>query len=560
MKLHELISDAFVAEGTDTVFALMGDANMTWVDGIAAREGVRVVHARHEAAVVAMADGWSQASGRVAVGSVTCGPGTTNIVTSLRIAAHHRTPMVVLAGDTPVTSQTHLQAFDVSSLRTLAGVDVVEVRSVQTALAQVRAAFSTARRDLRPVVLSVPFDLADLEVEDPAPYVPAPAPASLGRAHPDDVAAVRERIADADRVLLLLGHGAVSSGALDLIDQLADHLDAVTGTTVKALGAMQHRVRDLGVVGGFTPQADRALVTDCDLVLSLGASLSWFTTLDGALIDRSRTVQVTDRADAWDPDYVFDPGHRVVADCRDFVERLLGDLRPDGGRPRPQPRREPLAELPSGLLDGQPAPTDGLDPVAVLATVRRSLRDPVPVVTGAGHFWNLVVEMAEPFSPVDLQMHYGFGSIGQGLPAGLGAALGSDRPTVVIEGDGSIMLHLQELDTARRAQAPLLVLIIDDSAYGAEFHKLAAHELHPQESVFDQVDFAAIAAGFGARAHTPGSLTELASIVEDFLRAPTLTVVDIRVSREVVSVRHRANYDALRAAKAATADETVAAR
>lgn len=548
MKLHELVADAFVAEGTDTVFALMGDANMTWIDGLVARPGIRVVHARHEGATVAMADGWAQSTGRVGVCSTTCGPGLANTVTSLRVAAHHRTPLVLLAGDTPQTSVTHLQAFDPLTLASLAGVRVMTIASAATAAARVRAAFAAARRDLCPVVLSLPMDLAEQAAPDGLPtYVPAPVPSAVGGAAPEHVREVADRLTSADRVTLLLGRGAVAADALEVTDALADHLDAVTGTTVKALGALQHRTRHVGVVGGFTPRDLRPQIAESEVVLALGASLSWFTTLDGALVDPARTIQVTDRSDAWDPAYVFEPDLHVRADCRAFVEQLLAELRPDGSAPPQRPRQPDLAMLPTGLPPGTTA-ADGLDPVAVLATLRRALPSTVQVVTGAGHFWNLVVEMAEPFHPELLQMHYGFGAIAQGLPAGIGAALARpDVPTVVIEGDGSVMMTLQELETAARSQVPALVVVIDDGAYGAELHKLAAHGLHPQESVHGFVDLAGVARSLGGHGSTPESLQELDEAVRSFLREPTFTVLDVRVTREVVSARHRANYAALAA-------------
>lgn len=545
MKVHELVSEAFLAEGVDRVFALMGDANMTWLDGFGVRPGVDVVHVRHEGAAVAMADGWAQATGRVGVCSTTCGPGLTNTVTSLRVAAHHRTPLVLLAGDTPLNGVTHLQAFDVTTLAALTGVEVLTIDAAATAAHRVRAAFATARRELRPVVLSLPWDVGDADVPEGSAYVPAPERPRVAAATAEEVQEVAHRLADASRVAIVVGRGAVTSGALDAVDALADHLDAVTGTTVKALGALRHRARHVGVVGGFTPQERRDEVRDADVVLALGASLSWFTTLDGALLDPARTIQVTDRSDAWDPDYVFEPDLHVVADCRVLAEQLLLALRPDGSRAAPRARRPEPSDLPRGLADGETA-DDGLDPVAALHALQRALPPDVQVVTGAGHFWNLVVEMEEPFAPERLQMHYGFGAIAQGFPAGVGAALGCpDVPTVVVEGDGSLLMTLQEVETAARHRVPVLLVVIDDGAYGAELHKLAAHGMHAEASIFGDVDLAGVARALGARAHVPADLDELADAVRTFLADPAFTVVDVRVTRSVVSRRHRANYAAI---------------
>lgn len=536
--VYRHVVDAFLAEGTDTVFGLMGDGNMFWFADMATRPSVRVVHARHEAAALAMADGWAQSTGRVGVCSVTCGPGITNLVTSLRVAAHNRSPVVVLAGDTPMGSAVHYQSFDVGSLRVLAGVEVFNLRSQRELDAKIRAAFATARRDLRPVVLALPYDLA----EEPCglePYVDrqissVPTPVRVG-----DLEAVRERVSAARRVLLLVGRGAVASGALDLVDELADRLGATTGSTVKALGALHHRSGDLGVVGMFSSEADKAIVAQCDLVLALGTSLSWFTTLDGVLLAPERTIQVVDRVDAWDPGYVFEPGLKVVADCRVLLEQLLKAI-PAGRRPGAR-RTDPVA-LPSGLSDGVAA-DDGLDPVAALATVRRRLTEQVQLIVGAGHFWNHVVEMSEPPDPRRLQVHNGFGAIAQAFPASLGAAVAvDDLPTVVVEGDGSLMMNIQELETAARSGIVLLVLVMNDGAYGAEYHKLTAAGLNAKASLFGYVDFGGVAEALGCRARTPATLEELGDVVTEFLEHPLLTVVDVRLTRRVRARRYRAPY------------------
>src|SRR5262245_61633626 len=111
-KVYQALVDAFEAERATTVFGLMGDGNMYWMSTLARRPGARVVHARHENAAVAMADGYARVTGDIGVCSVTCGPGLTQIATSLTASVRHRTPMVVFAGDTPRAEPFHLQAFE----------------------------------------------------------------------------------------------------------------------------------------------------------------------------------------------------------------------------------------------------------------------------------------------------------------------------------------------------------------------------------------------------------------------------------------------------------------
>src|ERR1044071_8242273 len=106
---YEALSQAFVAEGVDTVFALLGDANMYWGALMAQKHNVKVVHARHEHCAVAMADGYARYTGKVGVASVTCGPGFTQIMTALATTARGSIPLVVFAGDSPTSSAWYIE-------------------------------------------------------------------------------------------------------------------------------------------------------------------------------------------------------------------------------------------------------------------------------------------------------------------------------------------------------------------------------------------------------------------------------------------------------------------
>ena len=101
-QVSDILAQAVAAEDVDTVFTLMGDANMYWSASLADNQGVRLIHARHEHCCVAMADAYARATGKVGVASVTCGPGYTQIMTALVMAARGNAPVVVFAGDAPI--------------------------------------------------------------------------------------------------------------------------------------------------------------------------------------------------------------------------------------------------------------------------------------------------------------------------------------------------------------------------------------------------------------------------------------------------------------------------
>jgi len=139
-----------------------------------------------------------------------------------------------------------------------------------------------------------------------------------------------------------------------------------------------------------------------------------------------------------------------------------------------------------------------------------------------------------------LQMYVtSFGCIGQALSTAVGAALGTGGPMVCIEGDGSALQNIQELDTVARLGLKFLYVVVNDEAYGAEYHKLRAHERDGFLSVVKSPDFASLGQGFGCRGKSARTLEELDSAVDEFLKGDGPMVVDLRISRNVISIPYR---------------------
>ena len=115
-KVSDMLAQAFAAEGCEVLFTLMGDANMYWSEAMSRLPGMQVIHARHEHCAVAMADGYARATGKVGVASTTCGPGFTQIMTALTIAARANVPLVVFAGNSPMAASWYMQQIDMAPL------------------------------------------------------------------------------------------------------------------------------------------------------------------------------------------------------------------------------------------------------------------------------------------------------------------------------------------------------------------------------------------------------------------------------------------------------------
>ena len=312
----------------------MGDANMYWSASMADNQNVRLIHARHEHCCVAMADAYARATGKVGVASVTCGPGFTQIMTALVMAARGGAPVVVFAGDAPINTSWYMQQIDQAPLALACGAHFVPIRTVDRALDCVREAFYVARAERKPVVLSVPLDLQREEF----PYLPdyeastelIPRP-QLSQPDPLLVDEMAAMIAEAERLVVIGGRGATWSGAKAALEALAEQSGALLATTLLAKGLFEGNPLALDIAGTFATDLGRELFAESDLVIAAGAGLGHYTTEGGYLFPNARVVRIdTQPKGLWQGLKTADL--HVQADARATAEAVIARLREKGIR------------------------------------------------------------------------------------------------------------------------------------------------------------------------------------------------------------------------------------
>src|SRR5262245_15493803 len=277
-KLYEALAEAFLAEGVDTQFVLMGDGNMHWSTAFAKLPGVHSVHVRHEHATVAAATAYNVATGKLAVASVTCGPGVTQLMTALPAAVRARLPLVIFAGEQPLSSGWYNQGIDQAPFVTATGAAYHSLHLPKRMPVAVRDAFVQARQERRPVVIGVPFDLQDQPWVGPE-TMPIPSKQLMPRLSPvppnrDDIARALEIIHQAQRIIVMAGLGVVESGATAACRQLAEQCDGLLATTLPTRGLFYDDPFSLGIAGGFSSEMARRCFSEADLVIAVGCSLA----------------------------------------------------------------------------------------------------------------------------------------------------------------------------------------------------------------------------------------------------------------------------------------------
>lgn len=524
--VYRSISRAVKDHRITTMFGLMGDANLFMVDSFVRDFDGRFVPAVHEGSAVLMAAAYAHVSGNVGVATVTHGPALTNCATALTEAARGHVPLVILAGDTPVDNRRHLQCIDQSGLVKVTGAGFEQLRTPATLCEDVARAFYRAQVERRPIVLNMPANFMwekadyDMQVLD---VCTAPSGVAEGDVLDDAIG----MIASAKRPLILAGGGAV--GAHDQLVRLADRLEAPLATTLKAKGLFNDHPYNIDIFGTLSTPAAYDLLALSDCIICFGSALHDFTTDRGKLMKDMRVVQIN--VDPTSTGGDLHPDIALVADAGTTAETIVYWLDqaeiPASGFTR---------ELDVNTLSKHPARSakivDGfIDYVYALERMEDALPKDRVLVTDGGRFMTEVWCRLSVPNPQSFVSTVNFGAIGLGLQEAVGAGLAApDRSVVLFSGDGGFMMGgINEFNTAVRLGLDLIVIIANDSAYGAEHVQFVDRKMDPSLTEFHWPSFVDVAKSLGGDGIEVRSKEQLENALEALKHRKGPYLIELRL-------------------------------
>ncbi|MDC2960723.1 thiamine pyrophosphate-binding protein [Streptomyces gilvifuscus] len=533
MKVAEAVGRALVASGIDHVFGVVGSGNFHLTNAMVAA-GARFVAARHEGGAATMADAYARTSGTLAALSVHQGPGLTNALTGITEAAKSRTPLLVLAAE--ATAQRSNFRVEQAVLAHSVGAVTARVTTAHDAVDQAAAALRRARHERRTVLLNLPLEVQALDVPAGVPLdaVPPAGPEAVepSRKAVEDLVRALER---ARRPVFVAGRGARTPAARDALIALAERHGALLATSAVARGLFRASPWSLDVSGGFASPLATELIRGADLVVGWGCALNMWTMRHGTLIGPdAAVVQVDDDPEALGAHREVDLG--VVGDVARTAWRALAAVTDGREGYRTSGVAAALAER--ARWRDVPYEDEGtrerIDPRTLSIALDEILPAERVVGVDSGNF------MGYPSAYLSVPDENGFcftqafQSIGLGLATTIGAALARpDRLPVAALGDGGALMSAVELDTVRRLGLPMVVVVYNDEAYGAEVHHFGPDGFPLDTVTFPETDIAAVARGYGFEAvtvRTPADLKAVADWVAGPRSAPLL--VDAKVTRE----------------------------
>ena len=495
--VYQSIAKSLLDHGVDTMFGLMGDANLFMVDDYVRSCKGTFVPVAFEGSALLMALAYSKFAQTVGVATVTHGPGFTNCITALTEGVRGHTSMVLLCGDTPVISPQNLQNIDQRELTKTTGAGFVQMRAPETATEDIASAFYQTRVERRPVVLNMPADFMWQEVEHKKVIYPVfdnPGLVLEG----DNLDEAIGMIASAKRPVILAGGGAI--GAEKSLIRLADRLEAPLATTLKAKAMFNGHPYNMDIFGTLSTPDAYDVIAKSDCVAAFGASLHHFTTDRGALMKGKRIIQIND--DASQIGRNFHPDAALVGDAALTADNIVhwldeAEIPPSGF----------TKELNGETLAAHPAAStkDAKEGTVNFVRALERLEEVLPknriLTTDGGRFMTEVWCRISAPDAKSFIATTNFGSIGIGLQHAIGACLAApDRPVVLFTGDGGFMMGgINEFNTAVRLNQDLITIVCNDSAYGAEHIQFVDRDMNPSLAQFQWPSFANVATALGGQ-------------------------------------------------------------
>ncbi|MDM5072660.1 acetolactate synthase 2 catalytic subunit [Aeromonas bestiarum] len=527
MNGAQFLVQALKKQGVTQVFGYPGGAIMPVYDALY-DGGLAHQLCRHEQGAAMAAVGYARASGQVGVCIATSGPGATNLVTGLAEALLDSVPLVAISGQVPCSAigTDAFQEVDVLGMSlscTKHSFMVTDAADLGRVLAEAFAIATEGRPG--PVLIDFPKDVQLAAVPTQSPLFAVEEPQAL---NPSELAAARGLLAGAERPVLYVGGGVGMANAEQQLREFA----AVTGmpavTTLKGIGALDpDSPVYLGMLGMHGTKAANYAVQQSDLLVVVGARFD----------DR-----VTGKLEE------FAPEAKVIhldVDAAEFGKRRAAEvgITTDLKRVLPalamalaiDPWREHCANMARDYAFRYDHPGQPIYAPALLKQLSARLPDTSVVACDVGQHQMWVAQHMRFTSPRNHLSSAGLGTMGFGLPAAIGAKMSRpDDEVVLVSGDGSFMMNVQELGTIRRAQLKVKMVLIDNQRLGMvrQWQELFFDGRYSETILSDNPDFVALAAAFGIPGETITCKEQIAGALERLLASESAYLLHVAISEE----------------------------
>ena len=536
LKGATVLLNALHQEGVDVIFGYPGGVLLPLYDCLA-DSPIRHVLARHEQGVVFAADGYSRVSGKVGVCLATSGPGATNVVTGIANAYSDSIPLVVLTGQVSTSSigSDSFQEVDIIGITMPITKHSYLVKDPRDLPRIVKEAFYIARTGRPgPVLIDLPKDV--LAQENVIPFsneMKLKGYKIFGQANNGKIEEVAKALSESSKPVLYAGGGVVTAGAEDVLKQIAERTTAPVVTTLMGIGSLPlEHPNLLGMVGMHGTVTANYAVDDCDLLIAIGVRFDDRVTsgMGNRFATKAKVIHID--IDPVEISKVVKTDIQIVGDARKVLEEILAAL---PGYAVPE-----VTDWWKQLRDWKANHTlvydkDRLTPQMVIECLGELAGENAVITTDVGQHQMWVAQYYPIAHPRNYATSCGLGAMGYGLPAAVGAQFARPEDRIIlITGDGSLQMSIQELGTVAQNKLPIKIILLNNGVLGMvrQWQKMFYAERYSQIQLQGNPDFVKVAEAYGIHGIHVNSVEEVRSAIEEAFAHPGPVLVDIKISMD----------------------------
>ena len=527
----DILIRTLIEQGCDTVFGYPGGQILNVYDSLYKYQNeIRHMLTAHEQGAAHAADGYARATGKVGVVMSTSGPGATNLVTGIATAYLDSIPLVAICGNVPTTQigTDSFQEIDITGVTLPITKHNYFVGSVENLADTIREAFALAQSGRPgPVLIDVPKDVqtAVCDYEPQAPVQPEERHAAKDVRIKEAAALINA----SKRPFIYFGGGLITSEAQEEMLALAEKIDAPIGCSLMGLsGIPTDHPRFLGMQGMHGHYASSMAMHDADLIISLGVRFNDRVTGNREKFAKLAQIIHID-VDGSELSKTVNSACGLRGDVKLTLQKLIplvsAEQKPDWEK-----AVKALKETENDYLDIRP----GLTPCNAIMTLNKHLGENTAVATDVGQHQMWAAQNVNFKKPRRFISSGGLGTMGFGLGAAIGAAVGTGERSVLVTGDGSFGMCLNELTTAVTYNVPVVILLMNNGVLGMvrQWQTLFFNK-HYSNTILDRkTDFVALARAFGADGEAVDTVAALDKAFEHAFSCDGPYVIDCRIDKD----------------------------